>query len=116
MLAGQIIPGIPTRSVEKLSLKPIESRDVGPPPRIQETTSIDKDVAMIRKGMAILQHNIHFPFACVLFPHSFGDLVTKLAEAAEIVFVTEVAEILEDVCRTRVNGWELWVRFERPGI
>jgi hypothetical protein len=94
---------IPLRGMKQWSLEVMQSFDLGPLPLVQNTSSIDKNMAPIR--VAFLRQlilNFDDPIAFVIIPFRLDKSRVELDVVLASVFVREVLEVLANLGSIRI--------------
>lgn len=117
MLAFELNRFIPVGSMQDGTLVLVESRDLGPLPGIQDTPSIDENVAGIVKVLVAVKIT-NFDIVCVAggVPCGVDNLVVELAVASQAILLGEGIEIVKDFLATRICGGPVELRLKGPSV
>jgi hypothetical protein len=95
-------------------MKPINAR---PLPFVQETRAIHQYVTLTLVGQDFaIMFNLHLVLSLVVVPGCTDDFVVEFDVLPELVFLTEVQEVLLDLRCVGIVGLPPGIGFERVGI
>jgi hypothetical protein len=105
MSAFQLGLIVPVGSVEKNSLVFVKSRNSRPSPVIQDSASIDEDIAMIRDLGTVFQvGDLDIVSTFLVIPVRSRNLMLRLDVIEELVFSSKRVEVGENFLASRVNA------------
>lgn len=115
--ASQVDVVVPIRSVQKRALVLVDARNRRPLPVVQDTRSIDKNIAMIIHNLSALKIlDLHIVSALLLVPRRAANLVPRLNILVQPILSRKVIEVRENLFRARVHSGPVKLGLKRPCV
>lgn len=98
-----VVLGTPSRTVNKVTFEGVESRNIRPLPVVQDTRSVDKNMAVILNHPAGLQNtDSDSPDSFFLVPYCLADVVLQLDVSIELILACNSLKILQNLVPWRI--------------
>ena len=108
---------VPVRRMQQRTLVLLDALDRRPLPVVQDTTCVNKDVAMICDGRARCEvGDLHIVSALLLVPVGASDLVLRLDVLVQRILAGKVVEVGENLARARIHGRPVEFGLKGPSV
>lgn len=98
-----VVLSTPSRTVNKVTFEGMESRNIRPFPVVQDTRSVDKNMAVILNHLAGLQNtDSDSPDSFFLVPYCLADVVLQLDVSIELILVCNSLKIIQNLVPWRI--------------